>query len=213
PRRGGHRREQHHARDRPRADGRVRHPARDRCDTLLGHAPGRRGGPAADPGRGLRRPARGDGARGPRRAPHGGKRDVDVQPAQRQPRERARRTRDPGPRRRPRRGDPGPARGAYQPGRGVEDGSMKKVFAVLFGLVALSALAGTMFYLYSKSETTPVTYKTETPAVKTIIKKTVATGSVVPRKEVAVKPQVSGIIDKLHVEPGQSIKEGDLIAR
>jgi HlyD family secretion protein len=90
---------------------------------------------------------------------------------------------------------------------------MKKLLAVLVGLVAISALAGTMYYLYSKSEDTPVSYKTETPAVKTIIKKTVATGSVVPRKEVAIKPQVSGIVDKLHVEPGHTVRAGDQIAR
>ena len=42
----------------------------------------------------------------------------------------------------------------------------------------------------------------------TIIKKTVATGSVVPRKEVQIKPQVSGIVDKLHVEAGDEVRQG-----
>ena len=90
---------------------------------------------------------------------------------------------------------------------------MKKVLSVLFGLVVISAFAGTLYYLYSKSETPPTMFDTEAPRIATIINKTVATGSVVPRKEVQMKPQVSGIIEELHVEPGQVIQTGDLIAR
>ena len=64
---------------------------------------------------------------------------------------------------------------------------MKKAITVLFGLILLSAFAGTVYYLYSKSEQTPVLFGTQTPVVTTIIDKTVATGSVVPRKEVEIK--------------------------
>ena len=90
---------------------------------------------------------------------------------------------------------------------------MKKVLTILVGLVVISGFAGTLYFLYSKSEEVPVTYSTESPKITTIIKKTVATGSVVPRKEVEIKPQVSGIVDKIHVEPGDIVKKGDLVAR
>ena len=40
-----------------------------------------------------------------------------------------------------------------------------------------------------------------------------ATGSVTPRKEISMKSQVSGIIEKLYIEAGQQIKQGDVIAR
>jgi HlyD family secretion protein len=90
---------------------------------------------------------------------------------------------------------------------------MKKILSILLGLVLLSAFAGTLYYLWSKSEEPPVVHQTASPYVKTILRKTVATGSVVPRKEVAIKPQVSGIITKLHVEPGDTVRRGDLIAR
>jgi len=90
---------------------------------------------------------------------------------------------------------------------------MKKILGMIIGIILLSGFAGTLYYLYSKSEEPPVEYVTETPVVTTIIKKTVATGSVVPRKEVDVKPQVSGIVDKLYVEPGQKVENGDLIAK
>ncbi len=46
-----------------------------------------------------------------------------------------------------------------------------------------------------------------------IIKKTTATGSVVPRKEIEIKPVVSGIIDELYVEEGDLVKKGDLLAK
>jgi len=96
-------------------------------------------------------------------------------------------------------------------GRGAS--IMKKAITVLFGLILLSGFAGTVYYLYSKSEEEPTLYETKAPFVTTIIKKTVATGSVVPRKEVDIKPQVSGVVDELFVEPGDTVASGDLIAR
>ena len=81
------------------------------------------------------------------------------------------------------------------------------------GIGLLSVFGGTIYYLYSKSEEPAVVYQTASPEMTSIIHKTVATGSVVPRREVEIKPQVSGIVDELFVEPGQQVKEGDLIAR
>ena len=46
-----------------------------------------------------------------------------------------------------------------------------------------------------------------------VIKKTVATGSVVPRQEIEIKPQISGIVDELFVEAGDYIKKDQVIAR
>lgn len=90
---------------------------------------------------------------------------------------------------------------------------MKKLFTILFGLVVLSAFAGTIYYLHSKSEEPPVVHETAQPVITTIVQKTVATGAVVPRKEVEIKPQVSGIVDELFVEPGARVERGDMIAR
>lgn len=71
----------------------------------------------------------------------------------------------------------------------------------------------TIFFLYNKSKQPPVVYKTLSPFDTTIVKKTVATGSVIPRKEVNIKAQVSGIVEKFYVVAGQQIKEGDIIAK
>jgi RND family efflux transporter MFP subunit len=35
----------------------------------------------------------------------------------------------------------------------------------------------------------------------------------VPRKEIAIKPQISGIIEELYIEAGQVVKQGDLVAK
>lgn len=91
----------------------------------------------------------------------------------------------------------------------------RNVKRVLFGLLLLGLLAsfgGTLFFLYKRSKGTPPVVKTEKPATADITKKAVATGSIVPRREVLIKPRVSGIVSKIHVVPGQEIKAGDLIA-
>ena len=44
-------------------------------------------------------------------------------------------------------------------------------------------------------------------------KTTVATGKVEPRDEVLIKPQISGIISEVYKEAGQSIRQGEVIAK
>jgi len=80
----------------------------------------------------------------------------------------------------------------------------------LLGVVA--GFAGTLWFLYQRSKGDPPVVKTEKPAIADIIKKAVATGSIVPRREVLIKPRVSGIVKKLYVVAGQTVKEGDLLA-
>jgi HlyD family secretion protein len=90
---------------------------------------------------------------------------------------------------------------------------MKTFFKIFFGIVILGVFVYTIYFLYEKSQAKPVVYQTTTPFTESIIKKTVATGSVVPRKEIAIKPQVSGIIDQIYVEAGDMVTKGDLIAK
>lgn len=77
----------------------------------------------------------------------------------------------------------------------------------------LGAFVATFYYLFNKSKSEPVVYSTEQAFTTNIVKKTVATGSVVPRNEIEIKPQLSGIISELYVEAGQEIKTGDLLAK
>jgi len=90
---------------------------------------------------------------------------------------------------------------------------IKKIAFGLVFLLLIATFGGTLWFLWSKSQVEPVVYSAKEPFKADIVKKTVANGAVVPRKEVAIKPQVSGIIDELYVEPGQIIEEGALIAK
>ncbi|MFT3737301.1 MAG: efflux RND transporter periplasmic adaptor subunit [Breznakibacter sp.] len=90
---------------------------------------------------------------------------------------------------------------------------MKRIFKILLLTIIVALVGWVFFYIYKQSKKDPVVYQTESPARMDIIKKTVATGSVIPRKEIAIKPQESGILTEIYVEPGDKVKKGDLIAK
>jgi HlyD family secretion protein len=90
---------------------------------------------------------------------------------------------------------------------------MKRFLKIALLLLFVALVLWVIVYLYKQSKAAPTVYETEIPFTTNIIKKTVATGSVVPRKEIAIKPQESGIITAIYVEPGELVKQGDMIAR
>jgi len=90
---------------------------------------------------------------------------------------------------------------------------MKKVFLALFLVGFTAGTIWLIYYFVNKSSTPKVIYKTESPFVTNITKKTVATGSILPKREVQIKPQVSGIIEALYVEAGENVRAGQLIAK
>lgn len=90
---------------------------------------------------------------------------------------------------------------------------MKLLLKLFFTLLFLAIFAGTLYFLYEKSREKPIIYQTERPFTTNIVSKAVATGSIVPRKEIEIKPQISGVVDKIFVEPGDLLKKNALIAR
>ncbi len=90
---------------------------------------------------------------------------------------------------------------------------MKKIIKIALVVIFVGIVIFGFIYLYQKSKEKDVIYETKNPTIETIVQKTVATGKVIPRKEIAIKPQVSGIISELYVEPGDFVKKGDLIAK
>jgi len=90
---------------------------------------------------------------------------------------------------------------------------MKKFFKVT-GLIFLGIMfIGTLLFLYKKSQPKPEIFEVKNPEITNIIKKTVATGSVEPRKEIEIKPQVSGIVEEIFIEAGKMVRKGDVLAR
>lgn len=90
---------------------------------------------------------------------------------------------------------------------------MRRLIPIVLTLVIVGAFAWTLRFLYERSRAVPVVFQTEQPKVADVVQKTVAAGAIVPRKEVVIKPRASGVLEQLLVEPGQIVKEGDLIAR
>lgn len=90
---------------------------------------------------------------------------------------------------------------------------LKKIRNTLLLVALIALVVWTFYFLYQKSNSEPVVFETVSPFDTSIVRKTVATGSVTPRKEVNMKSQVSGIIDQLYIVAGQQVKVGDVIAR
>ena len=90
---------------------------------------------------------------------------------------------------------------------------MKKFFRILLYVIIGVVFIGTIGFLYQKSQPQEKIYEIEKPFITDIENKTVATGTIIPRKEVEIKPRVSGIVTEIYVEPGKVLKEGDLIAK
>ncbi len=90
---------------------------------------------------------------------------------------------------------------------------MKKSVTIIILLFIVVSFAGAMYYLYQKNSEDPVVYKTEIPTKQTIVKKAVATGSILPLEEVLIKPNISGVIEEVYVEGGDYVKTGDLLAK
>lgn len=89
---------------------------------------------------------------------------------------------------------------------------MKRVLKIaVIALVAL-VFVGTLVFLFQKSRKPPEIFRIGRPFVTDIVKKTVVTGTVLPRKEIEIKPQLIGIIDSINVLAGDQVKKGDLIA-
>lgn len=90
---------------------------------------------------------------------------------------------------------------------------MKKSAYILIAVVFAGLAIYSALYLVKKSKRAPVVFKTETPVMMDIVKKSVATGRVTPRKEVQIKPHISGVVEEIFVEAGKKISSGDAIAR
>jgi len=81
----------------------------------------------------------------------------------------------------------------------------------LIGVLVLGAMWAATYFIKTNSKSA-ITYETTTPFTSTIERKTVATGKVIPQEEIEIKPQITGIIEKILKEEGDDVKIGDLIA-
>ncbi|MBK7754120.1 MAG: efflux RND transporter periplasmic adaptor subunit [Flavobacteriales bacterium] len=90
---------------------------------------------------------------------------------------------------------------------------MKRILKYLLFIGLAALFVWTMWFLYEKSASKPDVFNAEKAKKANVVKKTVANGSIVPRKEILIKPVVSGIIRELYVEAGEQVKKGDPLAK
>lgn len=88
---------------------------------------------------------------------------------------------------------------------------MSKRAKIILAIIAVLFVAALVWF-GKKNQKNIIQFDTETAFTTTIVKKTVATGKVIPMEEVEIKPQITGIIDEVFVEEGAVVKTGDLIA-
>jgi HlyD family secretion protein len=90
---------------------------------------------------------------------------------------------------------------------------MKKYLKIALLVIIAVILIGTFVFLYQKSQPKITVYETVKAEITDLQKTTVATGKVEPRDEILIKPQISGIIDDVYKEAGQTVKKGEVIAK
>jgi len=90
---------------------------------------------------------------------------------------------------------------------------MKKILKIVVIVGIAVSLLFVLKYFKDANASEIIDYETEKPFYTSIVKEVIATGKLNPEDEIELKPQVSGIIDKILVEEGDVVKRGDLIAR
>ena len=90
---------------------------------------------------------------------------------------------------------------------------MRRFFRIFLWIVIAAIFVGTFIFLYLNSKPEETEYAIVSPKIGNLEKTTVLTGKIEPRDEIDIKPQISGIISEVNVEPGDMVKEGDVIAR
>ncbi|MCL2414962.1 MAG: efflux RND transporter periplasmic adaptor subunit [Bacteroidales bacterium] len=90
---------------------------------------------------------------------------------------------------------------------------MKKFFKYALLAVVAFVVIYTFYFLYSKSRPQEIVFEIIEMEQHTITQRTVATGTVVPRDEILIKPQINGIITHLYKEVGQYVRRNEVIAR
>ena len=90
---------------------------------------------------------------------------------------------------------------------------MKKFVKISIWILIVAIFIGTFVFLYLNSRTEATVYDIVTPTTGDIERTTVLTGKIEPRDEIAIKPQISGIISEINVNPGDMVQAGDVIAK
>ena len=90
---------------------------------------------------------------------------------------------------------------------------MKKYLKWAVIVLVAAIFVGTFVFLFLRNRKEEVKYELVSPQVRDIVRSTIATGKIEPRDEVAVKPQISGIISEICKSAGQTVEKNEVIAK
>lgn len=88
----------------------------------------------------------------------------------------------------------------------------KKAVYIVLGLLFAVALFSGIGYLIKSNSQEGEAFLTRKPTVQNMDDKVMATGKIVPKEEIEIKPNITGIIDKILVKEGDKVEIGQLIA-
>lgn len=90
--------------------------------------------------------------------------------------------------------------------------TFKKALYILLGLIGAVVLFSVISYLVKSNTKENDSFLTRKPMVQNMEDKVMATGKIVPLEEIEIKPNLSGIVDKIMVKEGDHVEAGQLIA-
>ncbi|WP_434981141.1 efflux RND transporter periplasmic adaptor subunit [Daejeonia sp. YH14] len=90
--------------------------------------------------------------------------------------------------------------------------TLKKAIYILLALIAVGALFSVISFLIRSNSEKNEEFLTRKPVVQNMEDKVMATGKINPREEIEIKPNMSGIIEKIYVKEGDKVSAGQLIA-
>ncbi len=88
-----------------------------------------------------------------------------------------------------------------------------RTFLIALGVFVVISAIGLVIYFSQQSNKTSENFETEKPAISDVVQKSVATGSIKPRLEIQIKPQVSGVVEEIYVEEGELVTKGQRLAK
>ncbi len=90
--------------------------------------------------------------------------------------------------------------------------TLKKAIYILLALIAVGALFSVISFLIRSNSEKNEEFLTRKPVVQNMEDKVMATGKINPREEIEIKPNMSGIIEKIYVKEGDKVSAGQLVA-
>ncbi len=90
--------------------------------------------------------------------------------------------------------------------------SWKKGIYITLAVMLLGGLIRGVIYLVKSNSKESEAFLTRKPTIQNMDDKVMATGKIIPKEEIEIKPNIAGIIDKILVDEGVRVEAGQLIA-